>query len=129
MKNLMKSAMTGLGVAVLLALGVTNTFAWTTGEMKVNLSHAVTLGQGTLAAGEYFVRLLPASGNSSVIEFTPETSGSAAIALVTEVSTRDNAPADKAQVLLRHNGAGYEIDKIFFEGSNVGYEVLSPRGK
>jgi len=43
--------------------------------------------------------------------------------LVTQVSSPNNKPAGQTVVVLRHEGDKYQIDKIWLQGRDYGYDL------
>jgi len=44
------------------------------------------------------------------------------------ISEPNNKRADHTQVVLQHSGDTYQMDKIWLEGRDYGYELLSATG-
>ena len=96
--------------------------------VKVTLPHGATVGTITLPAGEYTIRDLTDGGSSSsVLQIQPE-KGKAITAVVMRISEPNNKRADHTQVVLQHSGDTYQMDKIWLEGRDYGYELLSATG-
>jgi hypothetical protein len=87
------------------------------------------VGTITLPAGEYTIRDLTDGGSSSsVLQIQPE-KGKAITAVVMRISEPNNKRADHTQVVLQHSGDTYQMDKIWLEGRDYGYELLSATGR
>src|SRR2546426_9212307 len=78
--------------------------------MTVKLPYAASVGKVTLPAGEYTIRDLKDDGSTTVLSIQ-SAAGPGASALVTQVSSPNNKPANQTEVFLRHNAGQYHIDK------------------
>ncbi len=90
--------------------------------ITVKLPYAATLGKVTLPAGEYTIRDLKDDGSTAVIAIQ-SVSGPSVSALVTQVSSPNNKLAGQTEVVLRHEGDKYQIDKIWLQGRDFGYDL------
>lgn len=113
-----KSLSIAAGVCV-LAMGAA---AQMVDLITVKLPYAATVGRVTLPAGEYSIRNLNDDGSSPVIEIR-STAGPSVTATVTQVSAPDRKLADRTEVILRHEGNKYQIDKIWMQGRDYGYDL------
>lgn len=92
--------------------------------VKVTLPHDTTVGTAQLPAGEYTIRgLSDDSSSSSTLQIRSETGGYVA-AVVLRIYEPANKRAEHTQVLLRRDGDRYQMDKIWLQGQEYGYEFL-----
>jgi hypothetical protein len=116
-------------LAALLGFGTRPATAQMVDIVKVTLPHGATVGTITLPAGEYTIRDLTDGGSSSsVLQILPE-KGKGVTAVVMRISEPNNKRADHTQVVLQHSGDTYQMDKIWLEGRDYGYELLSATGR
>ncbi len=96
--------------------------------VKVTLPHETTVGTTTLPAGEYTIRGLTDDGSSSsTLQIRSATGGyTAAVAL--RIQEPLSKRAEQTQVLLRRDGDKYQLDTIWLEGQDYGYEFLPLAG-
>lgn len=114
-----------LGVLTLaVALSVSPATAQTMGAVKVNLAYDVTVGHTTLPAGEYLIRPLQSNDNSCILEFSLEGGRRSIVAMAIQIPAPDNHPSTQSEITLRHAGGKYEVDKVYFEGHDYGYQLL-----
>lgn len=92
--------------------------------LSVKLPYAASVGNTTLPAGQYMVRDLKDDGNESILEFTPA-KGASVNVIMMQIATPNEKPAEHTQVVLRSEGNNkYQLDKIFLEGRDYGFELL-----
>ena|SRR5579864_7810003 len=116
-------------LAVLLGFGTRPAAAQMVDIVKVTLPHGAMVGTITLPAGDYTIRDLTDGGSSSsVLQIQPE-KGSGVTAVVTRISEPNNKRADHTLVVLQHSGDTYQLDKIWLEGRDYGYELVSAAGR
>jgi hypothetical protein len=95
--------------------------------VKVTLPQATMVGAVTLPAGAYTIRDINDEGGSTTVVQIRSDNGLSVTAEVMLISEPDNKPANKTEVVLRHEGNHYQMDKIWFQGRDEGYELLSRR--
>jgi hypothetical protein len=82
------------------------------------------VGAVKLPAGQYTIRDISDDGSSSSVLQIRSDNGTMAVAPVMRISETDNKRADRTEVILRRESGKYQIDKIWFEGRDYGYELL-----
>lgn len=116
-------------LAALLAFRTRPATAQMVDIVKVTLPHSAMVGTTTLPAGEYTIRDLRGDGgSSSVLQIQPERGGSVT-AVVMRISEPNNRLAEHTEVVLQHSGDVYRMDKIWLQGRDYGYELLSAMGR
>jgi len=90
--------------------------------VTVKLPYAASVGKVTLPAGEYTIRDLKDDGSTVVLSIQ-SAAGPGVSALVTQVSSPNNKPARQTEVVLRLDGDKYQIDKIWLQGRDYGYDL------
>jgi hypothetical protein len=119
---------TMLGVCLAAVLGVTFATQPAAAQMvdtvRVTLPYAATLGNVTLPAGDYTIRNVEDNGNSAVLRIYSN-KGVSVSALVMQVDAPNHRTPQHTSVVLRHEGDSYQVDRIFLEGQDIGYEFLS----
>ena len=71
---------------------------------------------------KYTIRDLKDDGSTAVLSIR-SAAGPGVSALVTQVSSPNNKPAGQTEVVLRHDGDKYQIDKIWLQGRDYGYDL------
>ena len=115
-------------LAVFLGIGTSPAAAQMVDIIRVTLPHGATVGTTTLPAGDYTIRDLTDRGSSSAVFQILSEKGSSVTAVVMRISEPNNKRADHTQVILQHSGNTYQMDKIWLEGRDYGYELLSAIG-
>jgi len=100
-------------------------FAQMSDMVKVTLPQGVMVGTVKLPAGAYTIRDLADEGSSSSVLQIRSDKGTMVVAEVMRISESDNKRADRTEVILRREGGKYQIDKIWLEGRDHGYELLT----
>ncbi len=108
----------GLGVAILpaSAAGVD--------VVNVRLDISTSIGKTVLPPGEYVVRAIQESGNSAVLEFM-SANGHSVNAVVREIPVAGGEDATHSSVILRSEEGTYQVDKIWMEGKDYGYQLIT----
>ena len=121
-----KSSSIALGVclagALAIGIGPRSATAQMADIVTVKLPYAASVGKVTLPAGEYTIRDLKDDGSTTVLSIQ-SAAGPGVSALVTQVSSPNNKPAGHTEVVLRHEGGKYQIDKIWLQGRGYGYDL------
>lgn len=90
--------------------------------VKVNLPVDTKVGNVTLPAGKYSIKEL----TNSVLEISSETSrGTNAFVGVNTVVMPNHEASTSTKVVLRKDANGYQLQTIWFEGQDVGFELTS----
>lgn len=112
-----KSVVSGAAVVLLSCVAAS---AADGSRMKIRLPEAVTVGDGTLAAGEYSVNETTMAGGTALFVFRAEDGDAVLVA----VATRSAAPAadQKTEVVISDENGVEHLDKVFIEGESVGYQ-------
>ena len=114
MKNLMITAVVCLGAGL--------TSAQSMETLKVNLPVAAKVGNVSLPAGAYSIREL----NNSLIEISSDSrKGASTFVTVNQIDAPKHQAADQTKVTLRKSGDGYQVDKIWIEGQELGFELVT----
>jgi hypothetical protein len=124
---MIKSSLLLLGVCA-LSFSAQPAAAQMVDIITVKLPYAATVGNITLPAGEYTIRDLKEDGSSPVLEIrSVKTNGVSAMVVPTR--TPGASATVRTQVVLRHEGNHYQVDKIWLQGRDFGYELppASPR--
>ncbi len=109
-----------LGTVVCLGAAIASANSMET--LKVTLPVAANVGHVTLPAGAYTIHELA----NSVIEFTPDSrKGVSTYATVNSVEMPNQKSADHSKVVLRKDDNGYQVDKIWIQGQEMGFELNS----
>jgi len=110
---MIKSSLILLGVCAALSFSAQPAAAQMVEIVTVKLPYTATVGNITLPAGAYTIRDLKEDGSSPVVP---------TLAPNTRVTAQ-------TQVVLRHEGNRYQVDKIWLQGRDYGYELppASPR--
>jgi hypothetical protein len=109
-------------LVVCLAAGFATASAATLDLITVKLPYATNIGKTVLPAGDYSVRGLDTLGSTSVLEFTSATGRSISV-LVSEIAAPNGLDAPKSEVILRSEDGKYQIDKVWIEGRDHGFQL------
>jgi hypothetical protein len=93
------------------------------GEVKIELPYAAQVGSTSLPAGKYLIRNVKDDGAVSIVEFSSINGRIAIVALAQKIPLE--TPTDRTDVVLRSTPQKYIVDKIWLEGRDYGYELLS----
>jgi hypothetical protein len=102
-------------------LGAAIGSAQTMETLRVNLPVAAKVGNVSLPAGEYSIHEL----QNSVLEFRSESNGKNIFASVNSIVMPNHQIADHSKVILQKNDTGYQVQKIWIEGQEMGFELTS----
>jgi hypothetical protein len=128
MKNRFFSA-PGVCLAAVLGLGIATQASAATGELlTVKLPYETAIGKSILPAGDYTVRGLGTESSTSVLEFV-SASGHGISVLVSEISAPNGQEATRSQIILRSENGKYQIDKVWLEGLDHGFQLQTSNGK
>jgi hypothetical protein len=98
--------------------------AQTFSKVDVHLPYTVVVSSKQLAPGDY--EILPVSGGKLFEIYSDGRSSVEAFLLAMPASTPD--PARTTKLVLHDNGRGeYTLDKMWIQGSEEGYEFLTPK--
>ena len=121
-----KSSSIALGVclagALAIGIGLRAAAAQMADIVTVKLPYAASVGKVTLPAGEYTIRDLKDDGSTAVLSIR-SAAGPGVSALVTQVSRPNHKATGQTEVVLRHEGGKYQIDKIWLQGRDYGYDL------
>ena len=116
-----------LAAAVCLAAAVG--LAQMSDVINVTLPQGVNVGTVKLPAGKYTIRdMSDESGSSSIIQIRSD-NGTMVVAEVMRISESDNKRGDRSEVILRRESGKYQLDKIWLEGRDYGYELVNANGR
>ena len=93
--------------------------------VKVTLPQGVMVGTVKLPAGAYTIRDLSDGGSSSSVLQIRSDNGIMVVAEVMRISGSDTKRPDRTEVILRRESGKYQVDKIWLQGREYGYELLS----
>jgi hypothetical protein len=83
---------------------------------------AAKVGNVSLPAGQYRIHEL----NNSVIEITSDArNGVSAFATVNSITDRSQKVAKESKIILRKDESGYQVQQIWIEGEQLGFELTS----
>ncbi|HVO97979.1 MAG TPA: hypothetical protein VMT15_07920 [Bryobacteraceae bacterium] len=117
MKKGMFVAVACLGMAIGLASAAS---AQSLESMKVKFPVDAKVGNISLPAGTYSITEL----TNSVLEIRSDNKkGPSAFVTVMTVAARK--PADKSKVVLKKEGDAYQVDTIWLEGQELGFELTT----
>src|ERR1700730_13225569 len=104
-------------------------FAQMSDVVKVTLPQGVMVGTVKLPAGAYTIRDLSDEGSSSSVLQIRSDKGTMVVTEAMRISESDNTRADRTEVILRRESGKYQIDKIWLQGRDYGYELLTALGR
>ena len=93
--------------------------------VKVTMPKGTMVGTVKLPAGQYTIRDISDDGNASSVFQIRSDSGTMVVAQVMRISEPDNKLADRTEVVLQREGGNYQVDKIWLQGRDYGYELLT----
>jgi hypothetical protein len=103
-------------------LGAAVASAQTMETVKVTLPMDAKIGKVSLPAGEYSIKEL----NSSVLEIQSAAHhGNNAFVQVNSITTASGAAAEHTKVVLKKDANGYQLQTIWIEGQELGFELSS----
>jgi polygalacturonase len=119
----MKKVMFGAVACLGLVIGFESAAnAQTLDGVKVTLPVEAKAGKVSLPAGTYSITEL----NNSVLEIKSEAkNGVRAFVTVMSVLTPDSHASAKTMVTLKKEGDAYQLDNIWIEGQDLGFELAS----
>jgi hypothetical protein len=92
----------------------------------VNLPYTVTIGDRTLAPGEYVIQQNRSEGGGQRVLLIYSDQGMKFETSAMTIPTLDNRTPEDTKVVLHHYGPDYYFDKIWIQGKNYGYEFPLP---
>jgi hypothetical protein len=103
-------------------LGAAIGSAQTMDTLRVTLPYATKAGNVMLPAGEYSIHEL----KNSVLEISSEGhKGTNTFVMYNEVTAPNRETVDHTKVILRHDANGYQIQTIWLQGQEIGFELTS----
>lgn len=120
------STFKSIGTKVMAAMVATGlvagaAFASSGDTFTVNLPQSVSVGNATLASGQYTVtESLMASGSSLFVFRSAKGDTTSAVAM----KSADPAVDQKTEVVLSNEGGSLHLDKMFIEGDSAGYQFV-----
>jgi hypothetical protein len=109
-----------LGTVVCLGAAIASAQTMTT--VHVNLPVAAKVGNVSLPAGEYSIREV----SNSVIEISSDNKkGVSTLASVMPIVAPDQKTVDHTKVILHEDGNGLQVQKIWLEGQEMGFELTA----
>ncbi|HTM49744.1 MAG TPA: hypothetical protein VL285_13710 [Bryobacteraceae bacterium] len=125
---MIKSSLILLGVCAALSFSAQPAAAQMVEIVTVKLPYTATVGNITLPAGAYTIRDLKEDGSSPVLEIRSVKPNGVSAMVVPTLAPNTRVTA-QTQVVLRHEGNRYQVDKIWLQGRDYGYELppASPR--
>ena len=118
------STLKSIGTKVVTAMIATGlvagaVFAATGDTVTVTLPQSVSVGNATLASGQYTVTESSMADGSSLFVFRSAKGDTTA---ATAMKSADGAASQKTEVVLSNEGGTLHVDKMFIEGDSVGYQ-------
>jgi hypothetical protein len=112
----MKKTILGTAVCLGAAIGSAQTME----TVHVNLPVAAKVGNVFLPAGAYSIREV----SNYVIEISSDApKGSNTLARVTPIMAPNRETVEHTKVILHKEENGYQVQKIWFEGRDIGFEL------
>jgi hypothetical protein len=109
-----------LGTVVCLGAAIASAQTMTT--VHVNLPVDAKVGKVSLPAGQYSIREL----SNSVIEITSDSrKGVSTLATVMSIVAPNQESVEHSKVVLQKEGNAYQVQKIWLEGQDMGFELNS----
>ena len=103
-------------------LGAAIGSAQTMNTVKMNLPVAAKVGKVNLPAGKYSIHEM----SNSVIEITSEDhKGASTLVAVMPIVAPDEKTVEHTNVVLREEKDGLQVDKIWLEGQEMGFELTT----
>jgi hypothetical protein len=87
--------------------------------ITVNLPEAISIGDATLASGQYIITESSLADGTSLFVFRNQ-KGNAAVA--TAMKSAGPSADQKTEVILSNEGGKMHLDKMFIAGESVGYQ-------
>ena len=121
------NALKSIGTKVVTAIVATGlvagaAYAASGATITVNLPQAVTVGNATLASGEYKISETSLNDGDSLFVFRSDKGETvAAVAMRSVTSATDQ----KTEVVLSNEGGSMHLDKMFIAGESTGYQFAS----
>jgi hypothetical protein len=118
------NALKSIGTKVVTAMIATGlvagaAFAASGFTVKVTLPEAISLGNATLASGEYTITESSMNDGNSLFVFRSEKGDTtSAVAM----KNADPSASRKTEVVLSNEGGILHLDKMFIEGESTGYQ-------
>jgi hypothetical protein len=100
-------------------------FAQMSNMVTVTLPHGAMVGTVTLPAGEYTIRDLTDDGSSASVLQIRSASGKTVVAEAMRISEPDNKRAERTEVILQRESGKYQMDKVWLQGRDYGYQLLT----
>jgi hypothetical protein len=101
-------------------LGAGMSFGQTMESVKVTFPYATKVGSVSLPAGSYSIREVM----NSVLEITSDArKGVNTFVNVTPIAAPDQKTTEHTKVVLRHDSNGYQVQQIWLEGQDMGFEL------
>jgi hypothetical protein len=118
------STFKSIGTKVMTAMIATGlvagaAFAASGDTVTVNLPQSVSVGNATLASGQYTVTESSLADGSSLFVFR---SAKGAVTSAVAMKSADPAVDQKTAVVLSNDGGALHLDKLFIEGDSAGYQ-------
>jgi hypothetical protein len=114
--------MTKKMLVAVACLGAAIGSAQTMDTLRVTLPYAAKAGSVMLPAGEYSIHEL----KNSVLEISSAThKGTNTFVMFNEITAPNGAAADRTKVILRKDANGYQLQSIWVEGQEIGFELTS----
>jgi hypothetical protein len=95
-------------------------------RVEVNLPYTVTIGDRTLAPGEYVIQQARDYGGTQRALTIFSNNGTRFETTVLAIPIRDVNTPDRTSVILHHYGGDYYFDKVWIQGKDYGYEFPLP---
>ena len=107
-------------LGTLVCLGAAIGSAQMMETVHMTLPVAAKVGKVTLPAGSYSIREI----SNTVIEISPEVGkGPRTLATVMPIVAPNQQTPDHTKVVLRQEDKGLQVDKIWLQGQDIGFEL------
>ena len=98
-------------------------FAQMSDIVKVTLPQSAMVGTVMLPAGQYTIRDIADDSSSLSVLQIRSAAGKMVVAEARRISEQDTKRVDRTEVILQREAGKYQIDKIWLEGRDYGYEL------
>jgi len=95
-------------------------------RVEVNLPYSVTIGDRTLAPGDYIIQQLRDTGGNSRVLLIYSDNGMKFETSAMTIPALDVNTPEHTSVILHHFGPDYYFDKVWIQGKDYGYEFPLP---
>ncbi len=95
-------------------------------RVEVNIPYTVTIGDKTLAPGDYVIQQTQDYGANQRALMIYSNNGTRFVTTAVTIPTLDVNTPNRTSVILHHFGPDYYFDKVWIQGKDYGYEFPLP---